>query len=169
MQTARKNRSTTKNKIKRKTNRRKKKTKTRRKTAVHVDWQTRTKTLRTTSMTKTNPMPTDTTHSTTPMQTYATTTTSTRTGPDSSTESTSTWTTIPFYTSGCTVPSEGKIERLFCFCDRRGGGVDGGVQVGDGDMAVGGEAYLLCLICYFDLYFRPIDLLFRFIGIITSQ
>ena len=41
--------------------------------------------------------------------------------------------------------SEGKIDRLFRlfrFCDGRGGGVDGGVQVDDGDTAVGGEACL---------------------------
>ena len=62
----------------------------------------------------------------------------------------------------------GKIERLFRFRDGRSGGVDGGVHVDDGDTAVGGEAYLSCLIHCFDLYFRPIDLLFRFIGIITS-
>ena len=67
------------------------------------------------------------------------------------------------------VKSEGKIDRLFRFCDGRGGGVDGGVQVDDGDTAVGGEACLSCLIRCLLLNFRPIDLLFRFIGIITSQ
>ena len=51
------------------------------------------------------------------------------------------------------VKSEGKIERLFRFCDGRGGGVDGGVQVDDGDTAVGGEACLSCLIRCLDLNF----------------
>ena len=56
------------------------------------------------------------------------------------------------------------------------GGVDGGVEFCDGDTTVGGEAdavfvdaCLSCLMRCLDLNFRPIDLLFRFIGIITSQ
>ena len=47
--------------------------------------------------------------------------------------------------------------------------MDGGVQVDGGDTAVGGEACLSCLIRCFDLNFRPIDLLFRFIGIISTN
>ena len=38
-----------------------------------------------------------------------------------------------------TVKSEGKIKCLFRFCDGRGGGLDGGVEVDDGNTAVGGE------------------------------
>ena len=41
--------------------------------------------------------------------------------------------------------------------------------VDDGDTAVGGEAFLSSLIPCLALDFRPIDLLFRFIGILTSQ
>ena len=71
--------------------------------------------------------------------------------------------------AGSRLDSEGKIERLFRFCDGRGGGVDGGVKVGDGDTDVSGEACLSYLTRCLHLNFRPIDLLVRFIGIITSQ
>ena len=37
-----------------------------------------------------------------------------------------------------TIKSEGKIERLLRFRGGRGGGVDAGVEVDDGDTAVGG-------------------------------
>ena len=59
-----------------------------------------------------------------------------------------------------TLKLEGKIKCLFRFCDGRSGGVDGGVEVDDGNTAVGGEvdavfgdACLSCLICCLDLNF----------------
>ena len=65
---------------------------------------------------------------------------------------------------------------LLRFGGGRGGRLDGGVEVDDGDTTVGGEAgvvfvdaCLSCLMRCLDLNLRPIDLLFRYIGIITSQ
>ena len=57
-----------------------------------------------------------------------------------------------------------------------GGGADGGVVVDDGDTTVGGEVdavvddagRLRVMFCR-DLYFRPMELHFLFLGIVTSK